>query len=106
MIYAQNTYHAAWRGTTAQAAGNMSELPLDYRTQLDLRAEIARIDRDRAETQKLIEESQKLTAEQRKLIAEAQKLTWDRWLAPSLAIAAVIGGLLGVVSFIAHLMGR
>lgn len=70
-----------------------------YRVQLDLRAEIARIDRDRAETQKL-------AAEQHKLTAETQKLTWDRWLAPSLAIAAVIGGLLGVASFIAHLIGR
>jgi len=64
---------------------------------LDLREQIVRIDRAIAETEKF-------QAEQRKLIAEAQKLTWDRWLAPALAIAAVIGGLLGVATFIAHLM--
>ena len=51
----------------------MSELPLDYRTQLDLRAEIARIDRDRAE-------AEKFAAEQRKLISESRKLDRDRWL--------------------------
>jgi len=67
----------------------MSDLPADYHAQLDLRAEIARIDRDRAETQKLIEEAQKLTAEQRKLLAEDLKLAAEqrkfdreRWLAP------------------------
>lgn len=64
---------------------------------IDLRAVLARIDRDLAE-------SDKLRAEQRKLTAEAQKLTWDRWLAPALAIAAVIGGLLGVGSFIARVL--
>ena len=67
------------------------------RDPIDLRAVLARIDRDLAE-------SDKLRAEQRKLTAEAQKITWDRWLAPALAIAAVIGGLLGVASFIARLM--
>ncbi len=85
---------------------------------LDLRAEIARIDRDRAETQKLqaetnkfvaeqqrlMAESLKLAAEQSKLQAEARKLERDRWLAPALAIAAVVGGLLGVASFIAKLI--
>lgn len=52
--------------------------------QLDLREQIVRMDR---------------------AIAEAQKLTWDRWLAPALAIAAV-GGLLGIATFIAHLIGH
>ncbi len=37
----------------------MSELPTDYRDQLDLRAEIARIDRDRANTEKLRSERRK-----------------------------------------------
>lgn len=81
----------------------MSEATAD-RANLD--AILARIERDLAEAPKLRAETEKLVAEQRKLIAEAQKLTWDRWLAPSLAIAAVIGGLLGVASFIAHLIGR
>ena len=72
----------------------MSDTPKD---QLDLRAVLARIDRD-------LDESDKLRAEQRKLTAEALKLTRDRWLAPLLAIAAVIGGILGVASFIAKVI--
>lgn len=64
-----------------------------------LREQIVRIGRAIAETEKF-------QAEQRKLIAEAQKFTWDRWLAPALAIAAFIGGLPGVATFIAHLMGH
>jgi hypothetical protein len=61
----------------------------------DLRAALARIDRDLAESAKLREESNKFIAEQRKLIAEAQKLTWDRWLAPWLTIAALLAGIAG-----------
>lgn len=80
----------------------MSDIPSDWRGQLDLRAEFARIDRDRAESAKLREESNKFIAEQRKLIAEAEKMTWDRRLAPFLAVAAIIGGLLGAASFIAR----
>lgn len=49
-------------------------------------------------------ETEKFIAEQRKLIAEAQELTWDRWMASALAIAAVIGGLLGVASFMARVI--
>lgn len=71
---------------------------------LDLRAEIARIDRDQAEIHKLMAEARKFSAEQQKLFAEAAKLDRDRWLAPALAIAAVIGGLFGVASFIAKLI--
>ncbi len=41
----------------------------------DLRAALARIDRDLADSAKLREESNTFIAEQRKLIAEAQKLT-------------------------------
>ena len=64
---------------------------------LDLREQLIRIDRALAE-------SQKFQAEREKLLAEAQKLNRDRWLAPMLAVAAVIGGLLGVASFIAKLI--
>ena len=74
-------------------------LPADWRGQLDLRAEIARIDRERAETAKLTEEA-------RKFIAEARKLDRDRWLAPLLAIVATVGGLLGIATFLAHVIGR
>ena len=64
----------------------------------------ARIDRDLAESSKLRAESEKFIAEQRKLIAEAMKLNRDRWLAPVLAIAAVVGGMLGVASFVAKIV--
>jgi hypothetical protein len=72
----------------------------------DLRAALARIDRDLAESAKLREESNKFIAEQRKLIAEAQKLTWDRWLAPWLAIAALLAGLAGSGLAIANFIIR
>jgi hypothetical protein len=77
----------------------MSELPDGYREQLDLRAEIARIDRDRAETHKRQGETDKFVAEQRKLIAQA-KLTRDRFLAPWRMIASLSGGI--IVAVIGH----
>ena len=52
----------------------MSGVPIDYREQLDLRAEIARIDRDRAESEKLR--------------AERDKFNRDPWI---LAITALLG---------------
>ena len=55
---------------------------------------LARIDRDR-------EEAAKFAAEQRKLAAEASR---DRVLAPWLAGAAVIGGLLGLFSFLSRII--
>jgi hypothetical protein len=86
--------------------------------ELDLREQIARIDRAITETEKLAAENRKLSAEalklsaeqlklnaeQLNLAAEAQKIGWDARFAPYLAIAAVIGGLLGPVTFIADLM--
>lgn len=74
------------------------------REPFDLRGALARIDRDLAESAKLRGETQKFVAEQQKLFAEARKLDRDRWLAPALAVAAVIGGLLGAASFIARLI--
>ena len=65
--------------------------------QLDLREQLIRIDRAMAE-------SQKFQAEREKLLAEAAKFNRERWLAPVLAIAAVIGGLLGAATFIAKLI--
>jgi hypothetical protein len=67
----------------------MSELPLDYRTQLDLRDEIARIDRNRAESDKLRQETEKFIAEQRKLISESRKLDRERWWFPLLQLLTV-----------------
>ena len=98
-------------------AGSASGMP-----ELDMRAELARIDRDRAETQKLMAESRRLDgertisselfvaerekfiAERQKLLAEALKLERERWLAPALAFTALLGGLLGAGSFIAVLI--
>jgi hypothetical protein len=54
----------------------MSDIPADWRGQLDLRAELARIDRDRAETQKLF--------------AEARKFNRDPWF---LVVGAIIAAL-------------
>jgi len=71
---------------------------------IDLRVTLARIDRDLAESAKLREETNKLVAEQHKLTAEAAKLDRDRWLAPALAIASLIGGLLGTAAFIARII--
>jgi Tfp pilus assembly protein PilN len=76
----------------------------DDKSSLDLREQIARIDRDQAEVHKLMAETRKFSTEQQKLSAEAAKLDRDRWLAPALAIAAVIGGLLGAATFIAKVI--
>ena len=38
------------------------------------------------------EETAKFSAEQRKLSAEADKLNRDRWLAPVVALSAILGG--------------
>ena len=87
----------------------MSDLHPDF----DLHEQIARISRMQAETEKfaseqrkLAAEQSKLAAEQNKLAAEAVKLAWDVRLAPYFALAALIGGLLGLATFIAHLMGH
>lgn len=54
---------------------------------LDIRAELARIDRERAETQKFV-------AEQRKLMAEASKLSletrWFPWLQLAVTLGAIV----------------
>jgi hypothetical protein len=76
----------------------VSDIPADWRGQLDIRAEIARIDRERAETAKLTKEAQKFIAEHDKLMAEGRKLDRERWLAPLtagatlLAAGAALGG--------------
>jgi hypothetical protein len=76
----------------------MSDIPADYRDRLDIREQIARIDRAR-------EETLKFTAEQHKLTAEAAKLGPDRLLAPWLAIVGLIGGVITVASTIARWKG-
>lgn len=70
----------------------------------DIREQLARIDRNRAETQKLVEEtlkfvaeSHKLAAERDKLAAEARKLDRDRALAPWQVAVVTLGGLAALV---------
>ncbi len=79
----------------------MSDVPV---TPVDMRAILARIDRDLAESGKLREESNKFTAEQhkltqeaRKLDAEHDKLRRDRNLAPWLIAASLSGGVVAAV---------
>jgi anti-sigma factor RsiW len=73
-------------------------------SQFNLQAELARLDRDRAETNKLFEETRKFTAEQHKLMREAEKLRaeemklWRDWrLAPWIFALSLIIGALGAV---------
>ena len=62
------------------------------------------IQRMMEETRKFIAEQHKLLAERGKLDAEAAKFNRERWWQPVLAVAAVIGGLLGTAAFIARLI--
>lgn len=72
-------------------------------TGLSLRAEIARIDKDREETRKFIAEQHKLMREAEKYRAEETKLWRDWRLAPWVVVAAVIAGLVsGVVARLIH----
>lgn len=97
----------------------MSDQPIDVA--LDMRRELARIDRDLAETQKLNAETrklfaearkfdyaefEKLSAETRKLFSEAAKLDRDRWLAPWLAIAGLLGGIITVAGALWRALGH
>ena len=64
----------------------MSELPADYAERLNLREQIARIDRS-------LDEAAKFRAERGKLDAEATKLNRDRFLAPlALAVTSIGAG--------------
>jgi hypothetical protein len=67
----------------------MSDVPADYRERLNLREQIARIDRALVENHKFAEETQKFVAEQHKLMAEGRKFNRDPWM---LVIGAIIAG--------------
>ncbi|WP_025320603.1 hypothetical protein [Granulibacter bethesdensis] len=60
-------------------------------TELDIREQLARIDRAR-------EETLKFAAEQHKLMAEASKLERDRTLAPLVFLSSLLGG--GIVAIL------
>jgi hypothetical protein len=70
----------------------MEDATISATGQIDIRAELVRIDRDRAETQKLQAETNKFVAEQRKLMAEGTKLMVDKYLAPLVLVASLLGG--------------
>lgn len=72
--------------------------------ELDLRAELARIDRDRVETQKLMDESRKFVAEQQKLIAESLKLDKERWWFPWLQLMTVVVSSAAIAAVVARLI--
>lgn len=67
----------------------MSEIPED----INIRDILARIDRQQAETQKLMRELEKFVAEQHKLIAEGRKYNRDFWVVPFTIIGAIIAAI-------------
>jgi hypothetical protein len=83
----------------------MSDI-LQDQDRLNLRAQIARIDRAQAEIQKLFAETGKLFAERDKLSAEARKFSRERSIRTLLAITGLIGGLITVAQLIVRLRGR
>lgn len=83
----------------------MSETPIDYRDRLNLREQIDRIDRQRAETQKLFAESQKLTAEQQKLFAESLKFNREIWIVPLTVAGAILAAVIARLPEILHAFG-
>jgi 3-dehydroquinate synthase class II len=84
----------------------MSDIPADYRDQLDLRAIIAQIDRDRAETRKLQGETEKFVAEQHKLMSEAKKFGRDWWIIPLTVLGGIVAGAVARLPEILHALGR
>jgi hypothetical protein len=73
----------------------MSDLPIDYRDQLNLREQIARIDR-------ALVENEKLQAETRKLLAESRKYSLDPWM---VLVGAVIAAIALRLPEIMHALG-
>jgi hypothetical protein len=81
----------------------MSDIPADYQDRLNLREQIARIDRAIEETHKFTAEQHKLMAEQQKLASEALKLERERGLAPWQATAITLGSLAALVASLVSL---
>jgi hypothetical protein len=63
------------------------------------------LERARTEIKRWLAESDKFAAEQRKLMAEAAKFDRDRWTAPLLSLAAVLGALTGFLAVLARTLG-
>lgn len=71
-------------------------------SELNLQAELTRIDRDRAETRKLIAESDKFVAEQRKLMAEAKWFPWAPILVGFIGSGAIGGVVAAIIAKLMH----
>ena len=70
----------------------------DYADRLNLREQIARIDR-------AIDEAAKFRAERTKLDAEAAKLRRDRFLAPALVLTATLGAIAALAPALLRSLG-
>jgi hypothetical protein len=81
----------------------MSDIPVDYKDRLDLREQIARIDRAIEEGHKFTAEQHKLMTEEQKLASERRKLDRDRGLAPWQATAITVGSIAAFVASIVSL---
>jgi hypothetical protein len=74
-------------------------------TPLDLDEQIERIRRSREESEKFVTEQKKLMAEAAKLSAEqaklyAEGLKLNRWMAPVIAISAMIAAVASVINLL------
>lgn len=69
----------------------MSDIPEDYRDRLNLREQIARIDRDQAEVHKLL--------------AEARKFGRERWVIPVTVLGAILAALIARGPELLHAFG-
>jgi hypothetical protein len=85
-------------------------MPLDG---VDLKALLAKIDRDLAQTEKFVAEQRKLTNEANKLFNEANKFLmeelklaadrrWQPYITGGGVIAAILGAMAAIVSVVLH----
>jgi F0F1-type ATP synthase assembly protein I len=72
---------------------------------LDIREQLARIDRALAETEKLMAENRKLTAESLKLSAERQKFNRDPWILALTALLGIVAAVIARLPEILHAVG-
>jgi hypothetical protein len=76
--------------------------PADYRDPIDLRAVLARIDRDIAENAKFFAEARKLNNESDKLRAERRKFDRDWWIVPLTVFGAILAAVIARLPEIMH----
>ena len=72
----------------------------------DLREQIVRIDRDLAETEKLIAEARTFSAEHNKLAAEAANSWVARFVTPAALVIAAIGAVIAALPVLARAFGH